>query len=537
MGLYHHDGTYYPTANEIRKEEKEQKIKKLLDSGKWKHGILNGHKTIYLVSKNGDILNMNTLRLVNGTINSGGYRTSILWYYDSDGSMKCANTRHHRFIAETWIPNPENKPEVDHINRNRINNRVENLRWVTSSENNTNTNRSRFLYRPAIGLKVEEIKTCMRSILCDTSMTTERIVDIYNVHEFFAKKLINLTQYLDSEGLIAMDGTVDFLWRPINLSTYGATADKYRISPYGLIINDRGFVYTGHLSNDGYNKISIAISTSSENKNHLHIAVGRLVALTFIPNPENKPQICHLDGIKINEWISNLQWATGKENVRHSFENGTSNTHPGSSNGNSRYMEDQIKKACELMSVPYPPVYIEEKTGVSRITQMNIRQGKLWTYIASKYTFPKGRWTNSGKFIKPDGSVIDTGRRIVVPHNRMYRYTMNDVKKVCILLENSNMTLINIAAQTNLPRQAISDIQKIWLLRHELKNAGINVPNKNALSSTVSTRKTITGAYDKQKISIAIQMLLDGKSNFDTVQSTGIDADVMKQLRKACFID
>lgn len=43
--------------------------------------------------------------------------------------------RVHRIVAETFIPNPENKSEVDHINRIRNDNRVENLRWVTREEN------------------------------------------------------------------------------------------------------------------------------------------------------------------------------------------------------------------------------------------------------------------------------------------------------------------------------------------------------------------------------------------------------------------
>lgn len=44
----------------------------------------------------------------------------------------------HRLVAQAFIPNPENKEEIDHINRNRFDNRVENLRWATRIENQNN---------------------------------------------------------------------------------------------------------------------------------------------------------------------------------------------------------------------------------------------------------------------------------------------------------------------------------------------------------------------------------------------------------------
>lgn len=87
----------------------------------------------YLIYPDGKVQNKKTKRYLLGTVHNCGYREISLVNDNGKGRFLL-----HRLLALHYIPNPDNKPFIDHINRDRKDNRLENLRWVTALENGQN---------------------------------------------------------------------------------------------------------------------------------------------------------------------------------------------------------------------------------------------------------------------------------------------------------------------------------------------------------------------------------------------------------------
>jgi hypothetical protein len=92
---------------------------------------------------------------------------------------------------------------------------------------------------------------------------------------------------------------------------------QYYVSKCGKVFGCKGDEIKQSVTNRGYKRITLSINGKEE-----RWSVHRLVALLFVPNPEQKPQVNHIDGNKENNDASNLEWCTASENNKHAIRTG-----------------------------------------------------------------------------------------------------------------------------------------------------------------------------------------------------------------------
>lgn len=166
----------------------------------------------------------------------------------------------------------------------------------------------------------------------------------------------------------------DWRWIPGYENLYGVTRD-------GRVWSAKKRTHAGcwrkqTIMWSGYSTVSL----SKDGKSHTHM-VHRLVAMTYIPNPNNLPQVNHMNGIKTDNVVTNLEWCTQAENQQHSRRTGLyKNQATGERHGSAKLTVEQVAEIKRLL----PTVgnrYIARDFGVHEATISSIRRGLTWRMV------------------------------------------------------------------------------------------------------------------------------------------------------------
>lgn len=149
----------------------------------------------------------------------------------------------------------------------------------------------------------------------------------------------------------------------------------YFIDTNGDVFNKNGRKLKPYI-NGSYLVVDLPIGNGRYKKCTIH----RLVALVFLENPLNKPQVNHKDGDKLNNNVSNLEWATRSENMKHAY-NVLFNSHFGEKNTQSKLTSQQV---MDIVSKRMNGVSLESISSIyciSKSTICDIMAGRSWSHV------------------------------------------------------------------------------------------------------------------------------------------------------------
>lgn len=278
----------------------------------------------YDVSSLGNIRNNKTGKPLKICVKAGYYHVGLV----NDKNKKTPKV--HRLVALAFIENPENKLEVNHKDKNKLNNSLSNLEWMTRRENN--------IHR-CEGVKI----TCNKNkVVLRMDPSTDEILEKYNSIELagiwacnngYTKTIHNgrnsIGNCLSGLSKIAYKFKWEYdnkncdldneIWKQVVLENVDTSDKRYYVSNLGRFKNSSGIIMDNYKVNEnGYIRVYIYNKT---------YALHRLIALAFVENIDNKEQVNHIDGNKLNNSVANLEWVTNSENQIHKFKIGLGNSH------------------------------------------------------------------------------------------------------------------------------------------------------------------------------------------------------------------
>ena len=162
----------------------------------------------------------------------------------------------------------------------------------------------------------------------------------------------------------------------------GTEIQDYEVSSLGGIRNKyKNIIIQTYKLNGGYIFIRLPGKYSG--------MVHRIVAQTFVPNPENKPEVNHINGIKTFNWYKNLEWATRQENATHALETGLILT--GENAPSAKHTEEDVHEVCKLAEQGMGAAEISKVLNFSKSFVVGIMYRGEWKGVTSQYKIPQAK--------------------------------------------------------------------------------------------------------------------------------------------------
>lgn len=161
---------------------------------------------------------------------------------------------------------------------------------------------------------------------------------------------------------------------------------KYIITEYGDIFNSlTDHKMTLQLNKDGYYIVRLTHNGETNT-----FVVHRLVAETFIPNPENKEEVHHINRVRTDNRVTNLMWCTRKEHFEIEREDfGKFVRSKGENHGSAKYSDETIRQAALDLSSGISRKDVSRKYSIDMNTLYRIYNKISWTYLTEDIEFPK----------------------------------------------------------------------------------------------------------------------------------------------------
>lgn len=267
------------------------------------------------ISNNGRLRNIRTKRITTGS------RTKDAEYIRGSISHngEVSNPYIHILVATAFVPNPKNKPEVDHIDGNKDNPRVENLRWVTKSENAEN---KKVPIRSGLPVYILDKN---KNIIGRYEKVTDLMTEFRNTNAYLDKNklyggkyyLVHAYKYDKDDPNIKRKLYTKKGYEPIWVYENGMIRKMNEQTTFGSNMRKYKRFKLKKLKN---------VDEDEDDIKSKYKYVHRLVAKLFIGSRPKGCIVNHKDGHKDNNHVNNLEYMTQSENVQHAVDNGLRTT-------------------------------------------------------------------------------------------------------------------------------------------------------------------------------------------------------------------